>query len=504
MSRILLVEDDPEQLDVRRLLLEMAGHEVEIAGTRDEALARCPGCQIVVMDLIPGSSEIVEALPADTRLIVLSGREPVESGRHADRVLKKPCPSRELLRAISQLLLFFLVAVVGSAQTFVVPEAGEMVAELDLRAPGTDWGEASHPAALANVILDGQPSQNIMLYAGAERFTYSIFLGRVAAGQHSLKVAGPGIEVLGMRFHQDPSDVLANAPVLYARPNTIGKFTDIPLITYCERLHLDRFPVLQYTVIYSNEDAGTSTRALMARWGRTTDIEWVYKVFLNPDGSAHHATIQVAEHKEVAFRGKRAGKHPLLITWTDNNNVADDATSPVRYQIPPSLIDLSQHSREQLMDQHPFAYLVMAKELKRELKLRPFGTVEGQNVSDPRNYLYFEARLANHDSALDFKVRLKNDPRWFSSNLGLSDYAIGRNGWVRSTVELPPGAKANQIAEIGLECVTPEEKVAGTCEVLAVSKAFLLDDGYQPGPNIWTLDTKQKIPTGLLWTFSLR
>src|SRR5262249_463274 len=148
------------------------------------------------------------------------------------------------------------------------------------------------------------------------------------------------------------------------------------------------YPVLQYSVIWSNEDGGTSTRALMARWGRTTDIEWVYKAFLAPDGSVHHATIQAANHKEIEFRGRLEGLHPFLLTATDNNKMAYDGTSQVRSQIPPVLTDLSQHSREELMDEQPFSYRVMAKELIREEKLRPYATVQSENVSDPRNYLY--------------------------------------------------------------------------------------------------------------------
>ena len=82
------------------------------------------------------------------------------------------------------------------------------------------------------------------------------------------------------RFRQPPGlRVYANAPILFARLNTVGKFSDIPLLLYCERLQENSEPVLQYTVIFSNEDGGTSTRALMARWGRSTDIEYVYKRF---------------------------------------------------------------------------------------------------------------------------------------------------------------------------------------------------------------------------------
>jgi hypothetical protein len=36
------------------------------------------------------------------------------------------------------------------------------------------------------------------------------------------------------------------------------------------------------------------------------------------------------------------------------------------------------------MDRHPETYAVMAKELERENKLRPFGAVAGEKISDPR------------------------------------------------------------------------------------------------------------------------
>ena len=38
-------------------------------------------------------------------------------------------------------------------------------------------------------------------------------------------------------------------------------------------------------MIWSNEDGGTNTPALMARWGRTTDIEWIYRVVLDRAGA---------------------------------------------------------------------------------------------------------------------------------------------------------------------------------------------------------------------------
>ncbi len=513
MARILVVEDDAGQLEVRRLILEQSGHEVVTAQTAAEALERLPGCQVVLMDLqLPTAAEgmeLIRAASGAARVVVLSGGE-YHNMPPVDEFLTKPCSSKKLLETIARFcLLFICVAVLHGAALNVSHNGTEMVAELDLRAPGTDWSKPGKEAALATVFVDGKAQQQIMLYAGGREFTYTVFLGALAAGGHDLDVRGPGVEFSGARFREDSSDVVANAPVLYARANTIGKFTDIPLIVYCERLSDNGVPFLQYTVIFSNEDGGTSTRALMARWGRSTDVEYVYRV------SSGRATIQANGHKEVEFHGQRDGTHPLLMPITDNNMIGEaDAPTPIRYQIAPIPIDLTGHSREEVIDQHPIAYEVMAKELVREAKVRSFGTVDGEKVSDPVNYLYFEIKLAKRESFVATLVHLKGDPRWYSSHLGHTDFAIrtwtrgsaeSAGGFVRTTVELPPGTRPEEIAEIGFECIVPEKAASDSaCRVEAVTKCFFLDHDYRPGSNVWTLPGPQEIAAGQIWTSALR
>ena len=155
MARVLLVEDDPDQLEVRASILMQAGHEVETASNFTEAIQRCEGCQAAVIDLIPESEELVRRLrQAGTRVIVLSGRQPEIEGPAGgvDRFLSKPCPSRILLESIARICALLLIALLGSygaaAQTFHVSKQSEVVAELDLRAPGMDWSSEGHEAAL--------------------------------------------------------------------------------------------------------------------------------------------------------------------------------------------------------------------------------------------------------------------------------------------------------------------------------------------------------------------
>jgi CheY-like chemotaxis protein len=516
MARILLVEDDPDQIGIRRMLLESAGHEVRTAACVEEARLKAADSEVIVMDLMPGCEDFVAGLPESARVIVLSGKEASAAvAARSAYLLKKPCPTRTLMQTIARICSVLLIFIaVAAAQTFTISKTVEVLADLDMRAPGTNWAEAGHEAALATVLLDGKPQQNVMLYAGAERFTYPVFLGRLTAGQHRLAVEGKGVELVGARFREDDSDYIRNAPVVYARANTVGRHTDIPLILYCERLSEKGQPILRYTLIFSNEDGGTSTRALMARWGRTTDVEYVYKGVLESDGTIKHAMIQTNNHKDAEFAGKREGSHPLLMPITDNNMIGEADTSiPIRYQIEPILVDLSAHSREEVMDAHPIAYKVMAQELVREDKLRPWGVVDGEKISEPRNYLYVELKLGKLESAVSTLVRLKGGAKYYSSSIGRTDYAISiakRNpaestfGFARTTVELPPGTRADQIAEIGFECVTPEKTPTGPCRVEAVTKTFLLDSGYRPGSNVWTMAQPVEIPAGQIWTSQLK
>jgi len=414
------------------------------------------------------------------------------------------------MRTIRLSVVLVTLAVSAHAERFPfsIGQTSEVVAELRMISPGSDWGESGREAALADVKLDGKLEQQVMLYAGASSYPYRVFLGTVSPGDHELVVErneqysarGSELQIERVSFEPfaagDPYyEVLAHAPVLFARKNTLGRFTDIPLVVYCEKLPDN---TLQYTVIFSNEDGGTSTRALMSRWGRTTDIEFAYRIQIGEDAGSGSETIQTSGHNEEAFHGEHWGSHAQLIPSTDNNMFSDQGNSPIRYQIAPVAVEVSEHSREVVMDENPITYLVAAKELKREDKLRPFGIAAGEKVSDPRNYFYIEYRVKNVRGSVGVRVRRKTEQVEHSSAMGRPDLGIVRDGWVRTAVELPPGTKAEDLATISFDCLVapPEEKGepmphSGTCAIETIGKLFLLDAGYKPGPNLWKAQWRQ-------------
>lgn len=117
MARVLVVDDDGRQVELRRLLLETAGHEVSIAENAAEAIALLAFVhpQILLMDLrIPALSDGLELIrraqiqPHPPKIIVLSGW-PSELSDHPEqkvvaKVFAKPTRLQFLLDAIQELL----------------------------------------------------------------------------------------------------------------------------------------------------------------------------------------------------------------------------------------------------------------------------------------------------------------------------------------------------------------------------------------------------------------
>lgn len=123
MSRILVADDDPLQLDLRKQILEIAGYQVEIALSARQTVRRLESApaDLVIMDLrFPnalGEPDAREGMALIRRIrdlgccvpvIVLSGWPEDLYGQPEEqlvsRILLKPVRTRELLHAIRDLL----------------------------------------------------------------------------------------------------------------------------------------------------------------------------------------------------------------------------------------------------------------------------------------------------------------------------------------------------------------------------------------------------------------
>ncbi len=391
-------------------------------------------------------------------------------------------------------------------RSFHVGVESEVLAELQAKAPGARWSERGREAAVLTIWLDERYHHDVILFAGEAPFRYSLHLGRVRPGTHTIRVlwnrarsaprvSTPVIEDLALHpvSRTDPEFFpLAHSPILYARPNSIGRFTDIPLLMWYEMRRERETLTIRYSVIFSNEDGGTETSALMARWGRATDIEWVYEVTVTPEGHVLDAHYQGTRHRTRRFRGRREGDHPLLFVVSDNNNFSDRGRSPMRFALRPIPFDTSAVAREELMDQHPWTYRIMTEELQREGKVSATLRV-GQSILDPRRYLYIEIVSEQRDAVASLAVKRTGDQKWYTSDLGLIAFTLERSGFLRTTVPLPEGTAASQIERILLRCaalVDPRAQRADErwaqagCFVRGLRKVFFLDPDFRPGPTL--------------------
>jgi hypothetical protein len=450
---------------------------------------------------------------------------------------------RTLAGAIAALaLLAPAAAQAQTGKTFFTHAPGEARLALTASAPGTDWGAAGRESAVVTVTVDGRYSQDVVLFAGAERFTYDVALGKLDRGRHRVMVAfNRAKSPAGARgarvWRLDPSlaardDLAARyAPILYGRdlPDIPGRYennaTDVPLIAYHTiATGADGNTTIEYTMIWSNEDGGTNTPALMARWGRTTDIEWIYRVVLNSAGGIVSEQYQAPNHETKAFSSAKEGLHPLLVNVTANNNleqVTDPAASTgYRFFLAATDTLPAARAREAVMDANPWTYQISAEEIAREGELEPVASPDTPEVSDQRNYVFAEVDKDTTYPAppasgtwvgTALAVKLRGGDRWYTSHHEVPDWSIQRDDPAATTVELPPGTTSADVAAIKAVAV-PVAKTSDppapapadyTIHVRRLNRGFLLDDAFLPQPSFlqWEGDavlTPQQ-PEAVIW-----
>jgi hypothetical protein len=384
-------------------------------------------------------------------------------------------------------------------QTFELATAGEVIATVRAGCAGCAWGEAGREAAALRLSVDGVYSQHLLLARSEAAAEYRITLGTIAAGSHRLSIdrdaplsakqagiATIAVDDIHAVADRDAALAQSMAPILYARANTVGKFTDLPILMWYELAPTPRGRQFRYSVIFTNEDGGTATDRLMATWGRTTDIEYVYGVEIDAAGKVVAEEFQGPGHEVPAFHGRHDARHPLLWVSTDNNMVSESGASTIRYAPAPERFDLTNVSREAVMDRHPWSYALASEEMKREGKIADEGP--GHNtIPDPRRFVYIEACGDVGDAALAFAVEVRN--AWTASDRGVREYRIVRDGCFRAAIPLPAGARASDVQAFRAAAYTrapskgqPAVRPKGPVILRRVNTVFMLGERYHPGP----------------------
>jgi hypothetical protein len=409
-------------------------------------------------------------------------------------------------------LIALTVSAAGSPlpmdQAFKVPAAGEAVAVIHASCERCDWGIEGREAAVVRILVDGKYSQHLALARGPDDADYHVSLGRVSAGDHRLRIeaddaltspqAGPvaisKVDIVVITPAGDDYVAQSMAPILYARPNTVGRFTDLPVFMWYEIVPAPQGRQLRYSVIFTNEDGGTATDRLMATWGRTTDVEFVYGVTLNGQGKVVAEEFQGPNHEVPAFRGQHEGLHPLEWVSTDNNMVSESGPTVVRYALAPQRFDLTDASREIVMDAHPWIYTLAAKEMLREKKLLDEAPAGSGRIPDPRRFVFVEACTEMQNAAVAFSVHAPDASgagQWFDADRGLPQFRIVRTGCFRGGVPLPSGAGRPDAIRfkaypLPARANAPAADSPSAVVLTRVNGVFTIGDNYQPRPSAFS------------------
>ena len=362
----------------------------------------------------------------------------------------------------------------------------------------TNWSIPDSESAVLTIYIDSTASpqnQDIVLFKGDELFVYKVSLGRIESGSHSIEVYFNGdkssagaqfvfldeLSLIPIALNSPDYDVFRFSPVLYGRDlvsDDDNVRNDTPLLMWHEVDTAGSDKWIEYSMIWSHEDGGTNSIDLMSRWGRTTDIEWIYRVKISPGGIVLEEYFQGPGHSTTFFQGNKINDHPILKTVTLNNMLSDEGVSNYKFFLSPERSKHEFQAREILMDEDPWTYEIMALEMIAEGRYESPADPFSSALSDARNYLYleFKTQMVGSGLRLTFATKLKNDPFWYYSDHGLSSVGavnsvVGR----RSTIELWEGTTLSDLDSLqimgsasGSFSITLEE----------LSKVFFLNEDF--------------------------
>jgi hypothetical protein len=421
--------------------------------------------------------------------------------------------------------------------TVLVPvrRAGEAAFDLIADAPGVSWAATGRESAVVSVDVDGRYATDLVV-TSARRTPRSLALGHLAGGVHRLTLrfaadrspAGASrVQLRNLRLsvaapgRTDAHLARRHAPVLFGRVlpehGTVfqNAVNDTPLLAWHEiqALPTPGLRRIVYSIIWSNEDGGTDSPALMARWGRTTDIEWVYAVDVTASGDRvpGQAYFHGPGHQTLPFAGRYEGDHPLLQTCTVNNTVCDHGDGPMRFFLAADQVRPERRARECLMDTNPWTYPVMAEELEREGKIENPSDPATPEVGDQRTYLYLEV---DKDTAappapggapgVAVLVRLRGDATVYRSDHGRPSWSIARDDPAATTVELPAGKGPADVVGIAISRVPVTADNQAAVTVTDVNRAFFLGRNRLPQPSFVAVHglavrLTAEAPTATVW-----
>ncbi|MCW2950175.1 MAG: hypothetical protein JWN41_1188 [Thermoleophilia bacterium] len=346
----------------------------------------------------------------------------------------------------------------------------------DADAPGCDWADQQRAGSIVAVYVDGRYHSSVVVQH--ERTGgYTVNLGSLAVGSHAVelraatdlvdaRVAQPTVGNLrAVHLTGEQAWIDAHAPLIEMSNTDPGSARSanangvpvlmIPAITR----HADGSKTIEYRVLFTHEEGGTTDHDLLAAHGRAVDAEFCYRVQVDAHGNITGEQYQSAVHKWRPFDGTRDNGRPVLRIDTPNHmfsaRVHTGESMRERWSIAASPAIANGQSEYVTMLANPWTWQLMVKELRRGGNVT--GAIEARRgprqIADPTRYIYLEQMSAAvRDAAvaagtIDVVLR---DGRHIAAR---APKRMGTGYFSRTAIELPAGVDAADVKSITLSGV---------------------------------------------------
>jgi hypothetical protein len=390
---------------------------------------------------------------------------------------------------------------------FAVPAAGEAILNMRIVAQGTNWGKPDAEAGTLRIEFEGQYSQHLIVFGGADEVLYQRFLGDIGIGAHEIMFTfspeGSAPQAQWIRTVSMSVDVItpddprhpgvSNCPILYGRAERDSyemRKSDVPMYAFF------RYPKggptgreIEFFYIYSHLDQGMDPALRLAQTGCLAPIEWSFRGALDSAGHiARNLAFQGRNHAPHGFAGKfDLRHHPVLQAVGYEGMFHDKQTTPYRMCLPALEMLPDDRPLAWMQNVYPLSYRIAALELQRQAKLEKPGNPKTRNLSDPHDYLFLQfgrsvASDARTAPGIEVLVAVQGHPQPFSSTFGDAKWAKPGTEPFGTAVKLPPGTPIEAISEIRVRAV-PQGRAPFQVEVVGPQVAFFLTGpDYQVGP----------------------
>jgi len=171
-------------------------------------------------------------------------------------------------------------------------------------------------------------------------------------------------------------------------------------------------------------------------------------------------------------------------------------SDPMRFALDAEQTRATARARESLMDANPWTYRVMAQEMLREGQVEVLSDPATAAMGDQRTYLYVEfakqtngANDGNNWIGVALGVRLAGDQTLYRSDHLTAGWAIQRDVPAATTVELPAGTIAADIAQVvAIRTPSGSKDTGVSVTVTSINRGFFLNGSYLPQTSFlsWT------------------